>query len=250
MSLSRNLIKNNQVDMAKGCLQIPLMPIRNTLNGEKKSAAEWEAEEKARQIQVKLENMIRQAEAQAESIIQQAREQAQAIQMQARDEGYQAGLQEGRKSGFQAGYKEGMQSTEQMQKQAKALLQAAHRESREYIRKTQAEIIKLAAAMAKKIIHINIDMNDESIVEMVREALHSSEDRKQVLLRSPAHYIPILQASSCQFEKICPNATFVFLEDSTLKEYDCIIETEDQVIHLEIDQQLDNIVNALMKLEI
>lgn len=247
--MSRRLIKNNRVDMMAGCLEIPLMPVSMTINREKKTVDMPEAEERVSQTKARLDEMIRKAEVQAEGLIRQAREQAETIRTQARQEGYRAGLQEGKQSGYRAGYEEALQSMKEMEEQARTLLQNAHREYRDYIGRTSSEIIRMAAAIAKKIIHINIDMNDECIAEIVRDALHWAEEKKQILMRSPAQFVPALQANCFQFEKICPNAAFVILEDPTIKGCGCIIETEDQVINLDIDQQLENIVNALHTLE-
>lgn len=243
--MSRRLIKNNQIDIVSGSLEIPLTPISLTSQKEMQPDIDSEMQEEVCQTRERLDEMIKKAESQAAEIISNAREEAESIKQQAREEGWQAGFQEGRDSGYQAGYEEAIQSSEKMKEMARALLQNAHLKSREYISKTKEEIINLAAAMARKIIHTRIDMDDECIVEMVKEALHQSEEKNQVLLRCPVEFISVLQANSSQFEKICPNANFIILEDPTVKGSGCVIETEDQVIDLEIDQQLNNIVSAL-----
>lgn len=249
ISLSRRLIKHNQIDMMSGCLDIPLSSIQVLKNRGGESIKEGEAEEAAHETRAKQDEIIRQTELQSQQLIRHAGEQAETIKRKAKETGYQAGLQEGKQSGYQAGYDEALQHTKDMREQAKALLEAAHRESREYIKKTSLEIIQLAAAIAKKIICFSIDVKDESIVEMAKEALRQSEEKRQILMRSPAQFVSILQANAYQFEKICPNATFVFLEDPTIKSPGCVIETDDQVINLEVDKQLDHIIKALQTLE-
>ena len=249
MSLSHKLIKYNQINLMTGSFRIPLSPIKLETGGERKSAIERETEEKVCQTAALLEDLIAQSKKQAEDIMLQAWEQAESIQIKAKEEGFQAGLQAGKQIGYQTSYDEGIQNTKEMKEQAKALLDAAHRKSREYIGRTGSEIIHLAAAMAKNVIRMQIDTKDESIVEMVKGALRRSEEKKQILLRSPAEFISILQANSYQFEKICPNANFIFLEDPTIQSPGCVIETEDQIINLEVDKQLDNIIEALLRME-
>jgi flagellar assembly protein FliH len=251
MSLSRKLIKNNQVDMGTDSLAIPVSPVRIIRKAdpenskEKEAAYDRELEETALQAKAQIEEKIRQAEQQAKDVIDQAEGQAEAIRIQARETGYQKGFREGHQAGYQTGYKEAAQKTEEMREQAKALLSDAHRETREYIGRTREEIIRLAASMAKSIIRYSVDVREESIIEMVKNALHQAEERKQILLRCPAQYVSFLQANIYQFEKVCPSATFAVLEDTSVQSPGCIIETEDQSIDLEIDKQLDNIVNAL-----
>jgi len=247
--LYRKIIKYNQVDVVKSSLEIPLVHIIESEQKEERQQQDNKLAEEALRLEEKLAEIIRQAEQQANDIIRQAGKEADKIRKQARDEGYQAGLrdglQEGKRMGYQAGYEEAMKATEELKEKAKSLLQSAHRESREYISRTKKEIIRLAAAMAKKIIHTDIDLNDAVIVEMVKEALHRSEEKKQVLLRSPAKFVSVLKANIDEFEKICPHATFVVLEDATIESPGCVIETEDQVINLEVDLQLNNIIEAL-----
>ncbi|NLU36669.1 MAG: hypothetical protein GXX01_06600 [Clostridiales bacterium] len=242
--MSSRIIKHNQVDIAGSSLEIPVVPIESEKESEK-PAGDGQAAEETIRLNEELQELINRAEKQAENIIRQAHEEADSIRRQAREEGYQAGLKEGKRTGYREGYEEAVKETEELKEKAKALLESAHRESREYISRTKAEIIRLAAAMARKIIHFNIDMNDEAIVEMVKEALHRSEEKKQVLLRSPAEFVSVLKANMDQFEKICPHANFIVLEDATVESPGCVIETEDQVINLEVDQQLNNIIEAL-----
>lgn len=249
MSLFNKLIKNDQVDCSADCLEIPLSPIKLENCRKKKSFSEMEAEQKDQKIKENLDEIVKQSKDQAESLIQQAEEQALLIKEQARDEGYQAGLQEGRQNGYQEGCAKAAQDAKEMKEKARGLLQSAHRESKKYVSKTQTEIIKLAAAMASKVIHLNIDTKDECIVEIVKNALRYSEEKRQILIRCSAKLVSILQTNSYQFEKICPNASFVFLEDPSIEDSGCMIETEDQVINLDVDKQLDNIVNALLTME-
>ena len=250
MSLSRRLIKSDQVNMEAGSREIPLSPVRETRTADRETcdgtmAYDDKWEEKLRQARDKMEEKLRDAEHEAGERIRRAEEQAESIRKQAGETGYQAGFQKGRKEGYKSGWDEAARNARETQEQARALLTDAHRETRQYIARTREEIIQLAASMAKGMIRYSVDVREESIVEMVKNALHQAEERKQVLIRCPAQYVSVLEENVRQFQKVCPNANFAILEDPSVKSPGCIIETEDQVMDLEIDRQLDNIVNAL-----
>jgi len=252
MSLSRRLIKSDQVNMEAGSREIPLSPVREKSTADREMGdgamtCDSKREEELRQARDKMEEKLRDAEHEAEERIRRAEEQAASIRKQARETGYQAGLQKGRKEGYQSGWEEAARKTRETQEQARALLSDAHRETRRYIARTREEIIQLAASMAKGIIRYSVNVREESIVEMAKNALHQAEERKQVLIRCPEQYVSVLEENIREFKKVCPNANFAILEDPSVKNPGCIIETEDQVMDLEIDRQLDNIVNALQE---
>ena len=250
MLLSRRLIKSNQVNMEADSREIPLSPVREMSPADRETddggmACDSKWEEDLRQARSKAEEKLRDAEHEAEARIRRAEEQAGSIRKQARENGYQAGFQKGRKEGYKSGWDEAARNARETQEQARALLTDAHRETRQYIARTREEIIQLAASMAKGMIRYSVDVREESIVEMVKNALHQAEERKQILIRCPAQYVAVLEENIGNFKKVCPNANFAILEDPSVKSPGCIIETEDQVMDLEIDRQLDNIVNAL-----
>ncbi len=85
---------------------------------------------------------------------------------------------------------------------------------------------------------------------MSREVLKQSSEKEQVIIRCPEKYIPVFKVHSSQLENVCPNAKFVFIEDSSVQEPGCIIETDKQVINLEINHQLDNIIKALKGMDL
>ena len=245
MPLSYRIIKNKEEGKNPESFEIPIISTedlsKNQYGGniENRKKEVWGTQAK---------ECIKNAEQQAKNIIEQARKEARIIKKQAEDRGYQDGFGKGKKEGYKQGYEQGMQETNEVKENAKQLLQSAHKESRKYIEKTRQEIIDLASSIARNIIHFNIDTKDESLIEMVKNALRHAEERKQIIIRSHPDCYLMLQTNLYQFKKICPNAIFTFLEDKAIKGKGCIIESEEQVINLEIDHQLENIVSALSEM--
>ncbi|HOB19531.1 MAG TPA: FliH/SctL family protein [Candidatus Atribacteria bacterium] len=245
-SLLYRLVKNSQVDVGAEKYEIPLSALDDIAipRGGKESAEDGtESDIYYAESQAAL--ILEQARAQADQILKRAESEATAIMAKAREEGFNSGFEQGRQEGWDAGSAEAEAKYEAMLRQAKEMLIAAHRESREYIRKTRDEITELAALIAESIIRFSIDTRDESIVEMVKKALQQAEEKKMILFRCSPEALPVIRANEHHFRKVCPYAAFSFLEDKGISRLGCIIESEDQVINLEIDRQLDNVIAAL-----
>lgn len=248
MTLSYRIIKHHQVDMKVNPVDIPIVSTEKFVKLAEKNHMDLEREEEFKSIKLQVDKMRKEAEKQAKSIIEQANKQAQIIKSQVQERGYQEGFQKGQEKGYQEGYEKALQDAKSIKEEARQLLMNAHKESRQYIENTQEEIIELAVTMAKRILYRQIDTKEESIIEMVKNALHEAEERKQIVIRCCSSSISVLQNHLDEFKKICPNAHFTFLEDNALEKYGCVIETEEQVMNLEIDQQLENIKTALLEM--
>lgn len=243
MPLSYKIIKNQEIGIEEGEYEIPIIPTEGLYNTE-----HCKSSENIEQDSIEIQKIIEKAEERARIIIEQAKQEATAIKKKARESGYQGGFRKGQEEGYKKGYDSALKETNEIKEDAKRLLESAHRGSRDYIEKTREEILDLASTIARNILRFNIETRDESIIEMVKHALKHAEQRKQIIIRSHPDSHLVLQTNLYQFKKICPNATFTFLEDRGIKGQGCIIETEEQVINLEIDSQLKNIISALMEM--
>jgi flagellar assembly protein FliH len=245
MPLSYRIIKNQEVGFDNENIEIPIIPTEGLYKNEHHTHTENIEQNK---LGIQVQEVIKSAEDRAKNIIEKAEQEANSIKKKARESGYQGGFRKGQEEGYKKAYDKAIKETNEMKDNARQLLHSAHKESRQYIEKTREEIFNLAASIARSILHFNIDTRDESIIEMVKNALKHAEERKQIIIRSNPDSNLILQTNLYQFMKICPNATFTFLEDKEIKGQGCIIESEEQVINLEIDSQLQNIVSALLEM--
>lgn len=250
MTLSYRVIKNHQIDPQRDNFEIPVISTKEFLKyAENSTPAPIEQMENVQKAKIQKEELLTYAKTEAKNIVEKAHKQAQEIKNKAQETGYQEGFQRGQEEGYQIGQDQAFQEAKEIQEQAKQVLRGAHKQSREYIHSTREEITALATSMAESIIHFSIDTREEHIVEMVKSALHQAEERKQILFRCSAPSISILKVNTEEFQRICPNAKFTFLEDKGIKEHGCIIETEEQVMSLDIDEQLENIRTALLEME-
>ncbi|HZK33981.1 MAG TPA: FliH/SctL family protein, partial [Bacillota bacterium] len=151
----------------------------------------------------------------------------------------------GCQEGYKAGSKEALDKYQVQLDNARQVVASAHTESRQVITKTRDEIVDLAVSIAASIVKYSIDTRDEGIIEMVKVALQRAEEMKMILFRCSPKTILMLKASEHEFKAICPNAVFSFIEDKSVNDMGCIIETEEQVLDLEIDGQLQKVTDAL-----
>lgn len=82
-------------------------------------------------------------------------------------EGYRMGMEEGRQAGFQQGRQEGARYVEQLRLLAEALEAERVRSDAE----VAGEVLELALAVARQVIHAALRVKPELMLEMVREAL-------------------------------------------------------------------------------
>lgn len=248
MTLSYRVIKNHQVDIKESTADIPIISTEKLEKVIEKNSGDLETQQKFMNLTSQIDEIKERAEKQANLIIDQANQEAQKIRAEAQERGYEEGIQKGQELGYKEGYQKALQDIEEIKKQASELLKNAYKESRKYIENTREEIVGLAVTIAEQILHCKIDVMDDSMMEMIKNALQQVEERKQVLFRCPSSSISVLQNYLEEFQKICPNAHFTFLEDNTIGKYGCILETEEQIIDLKIDSQLENVKTTLLEM--
>ncbi|MTI65722.1 MAG: hypothetical protein FH753_03890 [Firmicutes bacterium] len=165
-------------------------------------------------------------------------------------EAYDEGFKKGKENGFNKGYDEGKVEADALRKEAKEVLNNAHEKSRDYIEDTNKEIIDLIIDVSENVTNLLINESEKNIVEMVKKALEEVREKKQIILRVHPKSALYLESNLHQFNKICPNAKFTILEDKELEENGCKIESESEIIDLQISEQLENIKSKLLEMSV
>jgi len=242
------LIKNDQVDLESDTYQIPLVQIESNTSKVDDKGSDLVDRPTNDEARVQANRLIEEASAGSKSILDQAQSQAEKLLEDAKKAGYEQGFEKGYQEGYKAGKDKAEKDYEALLSSAKDLIEKAHIESRNYIKRTEDEIVDLAVSIAESIIKYSIDTRDEGIIDMVKAALHRAEEMGMILFRCSPDTILLLKANEHEFKKICPKAVFSFIEDKSIKSNGCIIETEEQVLDLEIQGQLEKVKTALKEM--
>jgi flagellar assembly protein FliH len=184
------------------------------------------------------EQLILTAQTQALALLQQAREGAQTIEAQARE----SGEREGREAGSAAAHEELAPVIATMRE----MIESIRTQRVAAINAAEPELVRLATAIAERIIHTELVSNPMVIVENVRQALTRLVSREVVTLRvNPAdhdiirqHRDGIIAASDVEHLRI--------VEDQRVDRGGVVVETDAGTIDSKIATQLREAKRAIL----
>lgn len=180
-------------------------------------------------------------------ILDEALVEAKKIKSDAEKEGYKIGFDSGNEEGYKQGYEKALEQIQIEKKAATKLIVEAQKIKNEIISSMEEEVINLVTSISEKITRISVYNNDEKIIPMIKNALSDINNRERIIIRVNSINIQLLKNKEDDFLKICPSAIFTFLEDNSLNELDCILDSENEVLDLNIENQIKNIILAFQE---
>ncbi len=193
-----------------------------------------EREKLSAEMSEERENMLEEARQEAESIVAEANEQAEAIKEMARSEGRTIGVEEGRS---EAGVElEQMRQSLQQEYQEKML------ELEEQEKNLEPAFAEIIVSLVKKLTGIVCEDKKEVILYLIGNALRNMEKTSKLVLRVSKKDIARVSAKKSTFKLLAKDvAEFDILEDESLTESQCIIETDNRIIDCSLDAQMQNL---------
>jgi flagellar assembly protein FliH len=213
------------------------------------SAAEPEREQIQEAID-EAKKILDDAKKQAETCISQALQEAEQLRQQAceagRQEGYQAGYSEGVRQGKEQAELEMTNKINSASETAENILADARQEYQETLIKAEREIVKIALAVARKILAREIDENPTVILPIVKTALEKVRDQESIIIRvNPIDYDIVVQSKrDLQIMIGCEDALSV-VSDNTVSPGGCMIDTPYGTVDASLDIQFEAIKRAL-----
>jgi len=180
------------------------------------------------------------AKAKAEEILREARRKKEAIEMEA----YQQGLEKGQAEGQKMALK-------RLEPLADTLLKAL--DEVEGLRKTLTErhlmdLLEVVLAISEKVIHREIHLAPDIILETIKAASVHLADTDSVILRlHPSDYEYIREIEEILKEKLTGRKNISFVEDGSIDRGGVLLETELGNIDATIRSQIDHIRDVLME---
>lgn len=187
------------------------------------------------------ESLLRQAESMAIEIVAQARTEAEKLKEDARAAG--------REQGYADGERAGRDELEPAITTIRELVESIRAQRAEVISAAEPELVRLAMAIAERIVHTEVVTNPATVVENVRQALTRLVSREVVTLRvNPAdhdtiraHRDAIVAASDVEHLRI--------VEDQRVDRGGVIVETDAGTIDSKIATQLREAKRAILSEE-
>lgn len=193
-----------------------------------------EREKLSVQMREEREEILKKARREAEALVAEAGEQAESIKEMARLEGKNIGIEEGRaeagleldqmRQSLQDEYEEKMQELEEQEKNLEPAF---------------ADII---ISLVKKLTGVVCEDKKDVILYLIGSSLRNMEKSSRVILRVSKQDIARVASKKSTLKAIARDVSeFEIVEDESLTENQCIIETDNKMIDCSLDAQLQNL---------
>lgn len=196
----------------------------------------------------RAEVIVKEAEASADKIVEEAKASSEKIFLEAKDTGYQEGYRQGYNEGYQFGTNEAKSEAEEIKKNADIYIESCRIEAEAYIKSKQEEILQLALAIARQVIHGEVIINPDMAGKIAEDVLSKATDRKHVILKvNPADFSIVKNKKedlSIYVEN--PNNLFI-IADSSVSQGSIKAETTSGFIDGDIETQLDMISKLILR---
>ena len=187
-------------------------------------------------IQKDIDQILNDAQVQANQIVADARAQADQILSQAREEGH--------RQGYDEGFQEGMSKSED--KIEKTLQKKEKELEARYERMTQSvepEMVDTLTRIYEHVFNVSFKDDKEIILHLLQTALSRIESSGSLLIHiSPDDYDMITDAKEQLMQNVVsPDTVLELVEDPTLKENECIIETDGGIFDCSVGVELEEL---------
>ena len=211
--------------------------------GEEEETPVLSPSEMVEEAHAEAERIIAEAQEQADQLLSDAEEKAQALKSNA--------VEEGRQEGYKAGQIEALNDYSEKEK---ALYDREEALKNEYIRKEaemESELLDTILDVFSKFFSIEFSDKKEILLKLIENALSGIENSKEFLIHvSPSQLPAINEKKAYLKEKVGESASIDVIEDPTLSEGGCLIETDGGVFDCSVETELESMVKDLRALSI
>jgi len=215
-----------------------------------------EAEEAAfREVKRRTDEALslkRQAQDEADIIIAEAHEKAKQIEADCRaafEAERREAEEQGRSAGREAGFSEGRSEVERLIHRTQTVLERAQNKRAEILDETEQEIISLVLLIARKVVKVISENQRNVIISNIVQALRKVKGRGSILIRVNISDLKLATDHIKDFIKLVEGTKSVqIIEDSTVDEGGCIIETDFGEIDARIASQLTELETKILEI--
>lgn len=198
---------------------------------EEKQKLEEENRQKAAEI-------IEEANAKASEIINEANENSDRIKKEAYEEGVNQGLSDGRQ--------QAQEEADMLRKEFESECDKRIAQITQYENSLESRFADILIGLITKITGVVCEDKKDVIIYLIDNALHNVSKSKEITIRVSKNDIMTVKSEKDKFlSELSDDVSFDIVEDDSLSENQCIIETESGVIDCSLDAQLDNLKEQL-----
>ena len=215
-----------------------------------------DAEEQAFQIVKKQSDEVqvakRTAMDEAEAILAEAKENARRIEAESSD-AVEVRLKEAEENGYNkgrdSGYKEGKSEVERLIQRTQVILERANNKRAEILAESEQEIIDLVLLISRKVVKIISENQKNIIIPNIVQALRKIKDRGDFIIRVNLADLKLATENKKDFIQLLEGAKSIqIIEDTSVDEGGCIIETDFGEIDARISSQLAELESKILEI--
>jgi flagellar assembly protein FliH len=217
-----------------------------------KKAAEEAAFKEVKRKTGEAQSLKRQAQDEADGIIAGANTKAKQI-LDDSGAAFEAGRKEaeeaGRQAGREAGYAEGKAEVERLIARTRTMLERAQEKRSEILAESEQEIIDLVLLIARKVVKVITENQRSVIVSNVVQALRKAKARGGITIRVNMADVKLATEHTKDFIQLVEGAKSIqVVEDSSVDQGGCIIETDFGEIDARISSQLAELETKILEI--
>lgn len=185
--------------------------------------------------------IIEEAKQQAEDLLAQADARAAELKEEAKQEGYQSA-----EAMIESEREEIRRSLEAAYQERNDLLEHDYAARRDQM---EAELVDVILNVFDRVFHIQFDGKKEMLLNLVSHTLMNIGDEKHFRVRVAAAQVAFLEKRRAEIlDQIGHDIELDILPDTSMKENDCVIETDSGVFDCGLDTQLENLIRDIRSL--
>jgi flagellar assembly protein FliH len=200
-----------------------------------------EAQSLKRKAQDEADRIIAEANVKAAQIEADSRAAFEAERKDAEDEG--------RTAGREAGFIEGKAEAERLVERMQTILQRAQDKRAEILEETEQEIVSLVLLISRKVIKVISESQRNVIISNVVQALRKVKGRGNIIIRVNMADLKLTSEHTKDFINLVEGSKSIqIVEDTSVDEGGCIIETDFGEIDARISSQLMELESKILEI--
>ncbi|WP_026515783.1 FliH/SctL family protein [Butyrivibrio sp. MC2021] len=190
-------------------------------------------------MQAEIDFKLQQAQEQADMIIQQAHADAEQFRQQA--------MEQGRQEGYEAGYQEGVAAAEALKEEIENQRGDLEKEYQQIVDELEPEMVDVITQIYEHVFNVDLREDKEIILHLLKSTLSRIEPGNNLIVHvSSDDYDEIMDHKDDIDACITsPNTTMEIIEDSLLKENECMIESDSGVFDCSLGVELSEVSRKL-----
>jgi len=198
-----------------------------------------------------VQSIKREAQDEADRIIAEAQEKGKQIEVDSRaafESERKEAEEQGRSAGRETGFTEGKAEVERLILRTQTVLERAQDKRAEILEQTEQEVINLVLLIARKVIKVISENQKNVIISNVVQALRKVKGRGNIIIKVNMADLKLSTEHLNDFIKLVEGAKSVqIMEDSSVDEGGCIIETDFGEIDARIASQLAELESKILE---